>query len=32
MICQGRLWNWNATSARRRRRTMGIDPIRATIY
>jgi hypothetical protein len=32
IICQGRLWNWNATSARRRRRTMGIVPIRFTIY
>jgi hypothetical protein len=32
MICQGRLWNWNATSARRRRRTKGIVPIRVTIY
>ena len=26
-----RLWNWNATSAKRRRRTMGIVPIRVTI-
>ncbi len=32
MICQGRLWNRNATSARRRRRTKGIVPIRVTIY
>ncbi len=32
MICQGRLWNWNATSAKRRRKTMGIVPTRVTIY
>jgi hypothetical protein len=32
MICQGRLWNWNATLARRRRWTMDIVPIRVTIY
>ncbi len=30
MICRGRVWNWNATSARRR--TKGIVPIRVTIY
>ncbi len=32
MICQGRLWNRNATSARRREKTMGIVLIRVTIY
>jgi hypothetical protein len=29
MICQGRVWNWNATSARRR--IKGIIPIRVTV-
>jgi hypothetical protein len=32
MICRGRLWNWNETSARRRRRMKGIVPIRVSIY